>query len=144
IGIQPNAGPVAGGNAVTITGAGFGPDTTVTIGGVPLGNPTVSGATTITGTLPPAPGGVPAAVDVIATSSSGTATLARAFQYGTVISSVVPSHGPAAGGTFVTIRGGGFLAGTTVLVAGVPLANLQIVDPNTITGIVATAAGQAS
>src|SRR5205085_1608291 len=51
--ISPAAVPLAGG-AVTITGAGFIPGTTVKIGGAALLSPVVASTTTITGTAPAA------------------------------------------------------------------------------------------
>ncbi|HMA45998.1 MAG TPA: IPT/TIG domain-containing protein, partial [Frankiaceae bacterium] len=66
------------------------------------------------------------AVDVVVTNPGGqSATLAAAFTYVApaapppVLSSVLPSSGPAAGGTLVALSGAQFQAGATVTVGGV-------------------------
>jgi hypothetical protein len=50
------------------------------------------------------------------------------------INSINPSSGSTAGGTSVTVSGGGFVAGTTVTLGGSALANLVVVNANSITG----------
>lgn len=78
--ISPAAGPLDGGQAVTITGANFTmtSDTTVEIGGSPLTDVIVHNATTITGITPAGSAG-PA--DVIVTNSIGTNTLGAGYTY---------------------------------------------------------------
>lgn len=79
--ISPNAGPIAGSQAVTITGTNFttAADTTVaTVGGQPLTNVVVQNSTTITATTPPNTAGLKS---VTITNSIGTATLANAYNY---------------------------------------------------------------
>lgn len=77
--VTPNSGPVAGGTAVTITGAGFTMGTVITIGGVPLVNQNTNGVDqVITGETPPHAAGV---VDVVVTSPDGSYTLVGGFTY---------------------------------------------------------------
>lgn len=80
--IQPAAGPVGGGQAVTITGTNFttSAETTVTIGGQPATNVVVHNSTTITAVTPANTAG---AKDVTVTNSIGSATLAGGYQYAT-------------------------------------------------------------
>ena len=49
------------------------------------------------------------------------------------VATVSPDAGLSAGGTIVTIKGSGFLAGTTVLVDGAPARNVRVVDGTTLT-----------
>jgi hypothetical protein len=76
--ISPSAGPAKGGNAVTITGDGFTPDSAVTIGGSACTSVTVVSTTELTCVVP---AGVVGTVDVSVTTPGGTATLAGAYQY---------------------------------------------------------------
>jgi len=52
---------------------------------------------------------------------------------GFVLAEVVPSSGPASGGTSITITGAGFLDGATVAVGGVAATDVVIVGPGTAT-----------
>lgn len=78
--ITPNAGPLAGGQAVSISGTNFTTpaETTVTIGGVSATNIVVQNSTTITATTP---GNGAGATNVTVTNSIGTATLTGGYTY---------------------------------------------------------------
>lgn len=78
--IQPNAGTLAGGQSVTITGTNFttSAETSVTIGGQPVSNVVVQNSQTITGVTPPNTQGTK---DVTVTNSIGTATLTGGYFY---------------------------------------------------------------
>ncbi len=99
--VSPPAGPVSGGTVVTLTGTGFLPGATVTVGGAPATSVTVLTSTRITATTPPHAAG---SVAVVVTNGDGnSATLAGGFTFG--------------GGTGTAVRmmngcyiaGGGFL-----------------------------------
>jgi hypothetical protein len=76
--IAPVKGSSFGGTAITITGAGFGPTATVTVGGLAATNVAVVNSTTISATTPQhAIGGT----DVVVTTDGMTATLAGAFTF---------------------------------------------------------------
>jgi len=49
---------------------------------------------------------------------------------------VEPNWGTPAGGTWVTFRGQGFMAGTTAAVGGVPVTELTVADDRTLQGVV--------
>ena len=49
------------------------------------------------------------------------------------INTITPNSGPTAGGTSVTISGGGFVAGATVSLGGTPATNVNVTNANTIT-----------
>ena len=120
--VTPNSGPTAGGTAVTVNGTGFGPGTSVTIGGLLAtavgGSPTTLDVTT--------PAHAPGAVSVVVTNPDGqTVTLTDGFTYtapaaAPTITTVSPNSGPTAGGTSVTVNGTGFSLGTTVTFDGIP------------------------
>ena len=116
--LTPNSGAAAGGDTVTVTGTGFIPgDTTVTIGGVSV-PATVVSSTSLTFVTPPHTDGQ---VGVTVTTGSGTTAPALPFTYGPPHAlTLAPDHGPAAGGTPVTITGSGFVGGhTSVTIGGV-------------------------
>ena len=50
-----------------------------------------------------------------------------------VVTVVTPNHGPAAGGTLVTIGGSNFKASATVSFGGVPAASVTVVSTSQIT-----------
>ena len=114
-GISPLAGPVAGGNTVTINGAGFESGsafttTQVSVDGTPVtttcgSSPcfTVVSASQITVEVPPDSGGT---VPITVTTVGGTSAAAQ-YAYAPVptVTGVSPSAGPLSGGTPVTITG---------------------------------------
>jgi hypothetical protein len=76
--ITPNRGSTAGGETVTIQGANFHAQTTVTIGGAPLQNQTFTPARFIFGTTPPH---APGTVDVVVSNPDETVTIPGGFTY---------------------------------------------------------------
>lgn len=74
----PSSGPTAGGTAVTITGTNLSSTTSVTFGGTAATSFTVSSATQVTATTPAHSAG---AVDVVVTTSGGSATSTGGFAY---------------------------------------------------------------
>ncbi|MHC4942090.1 MAG: IPT/TIG domain-containing protein [Planctomycetota bacterium] len=134
--VTPTDGPVAGGTAVTISGAGFttSPDTTVTFGGTAATGVMVLNSTTITCTTPAHAAG---AVGVTVTNSNGSDTLPNAFTYHNPpsLASVSPDNGPPSGGTAVTLTGSDFtgVGSTTVTFDGVSATGVVVVNTTTIT-----------
>ena len=116
-GLSPDAGSLAGGTLVTITGTNFTGAKTVDFGpNNPATAMTVVNATTITAYSPA--GTVAGAVDVTVTAAGGTSSTSAADQFAYVaapmLTSLSPTSGPAAGGTTVTITGTGFAGATAV------------------------------
>ncbi|MGD0748262.1 MAG: IPT/TIG domain-containing protein [Acidimicrobiales bacterium] len=128
--VTPAAGPLAGGESITITGSGFaGPGLSLTsvqfaaAGGTNLDgvNPVVVSDTEITVTTPDATaaadGGhsVPTTVTAVFANGSSTVDTITAgsgdndYQFGVpVVDSISPVAGPLAGGNELTITGSGF------------------------------------
>ena len=78
--LSPNAGPVSGAGAITITGGGFGNVTTVTFGAVGPGQIVAQSATSIT-VVPPNAASAQC-VDVTVTNPQGTSAQSVADRYG--------------------------------------------------------------
>ncbi|WP_433289054.1 IPT/TIG domain-containing protein [Pseudonocardia sp. CA-142604] len=75
--IDPVSGPTAGGTGVTITGTGLTTTNSVTFGGTPASFVVIS-ATEVSATTP---AGAAGAVDVVVTTTGGSATLEDGFTY---------------------------------------------------------------
>jgi hypothetical protein len=87
--ILPSSGSTGGGTVVTITGAGFLPGATVTVGGTAGTNVTVSSSTSITATTPAHAAGL---VNVMVTNTDGqSGTLVNGYNYAS--SESVPQFG---------------------------------------------------
>ena len=77
--VAPVSGPTAGGTSIAITGTGFSPGATVTVGGVPATSVQVQSATLINAITPQHTAG---AVSVLVTNSDGGAgTLLNGYSY---------------------------------------------------------------
>jgi hypothetical protein len=121
--ILPTSGATRGGTHVVLSGTfscvtcDGGGEVGIAVGGVPLTSvgcaaDTLSGITGVH---------VAGVVDVVVTNPDGqTVTLPGAYTYvdAPTVTSIVPDHGPDAGGTAVTITGTGFQAGATVMATG--------------------------
>ncbi|MCU0722747.1 MAG: IPT/TIG domain-containing protein [Planctomycetes bacterium] len=67
------------------------------------------------------------------TPTDGVETAAEEVGIAPAVASVSPASGPRGGGTALTIRGSGFMAGATVRVGGAWALRLRIVDSTTLT-----------
>ena len=138
-GVTPAIGATSGGLGVTITGTGFTAGATVSIGGAAATAVAAASATSITATTPPHAAG---SADVVVTNPDGqSGRLAGAFNYETPVSAppavtaIGPSSGPAAGGTSVTVSGGGFAPGATVSFGTTPAGAVSVASATTITAM---------
>jgi hypothetical protein len=129
--VNPNHGPPAGGNLVTITGTGLIGTTEVDFGSF-AATPNANTPTTVSVNAPP---GVPGTVHVtvIAGGVRSAATDSDLYTYHPAISGLVPSHGPATGGNQVTLVGVGFSGVPTVLFGTRSAADVHQLGPTTIT-----------
>ena len=136
-GVVNGAGPVAGGNSVTITGTGFVPGATASFGTVAATDVTVTSATTLTATVPAATG--VSTVDVTVTTPStdgGTSptSVDDLYTYGApVVGSISPNTGPADTATPVTITGNYFSPGDTVDFGATPATNVVVWGSTVVT-----------
>ena len=131
--ISPNQGTVFGGTLVTIGGSGFKDGAVITFDALPASGVIVASDSAITSQTPPHSAGL---VNVKVSNPDGqSATRNSGFRYveGPAINTVFPQSGPAAGGTAVTISGGGFQSGATVAFDGLPSTNVVFVDAMTVT-----------
>jgi hypothetical protein len=132
----PAAGPLAGGNLITINGTDFinaPADPTVTINGGACTGLTYVGATQVTCNAPP---NVAGTYDVVLTNpdnQTGTGSALYTYQAAPTITSISPVGGDTAGGTPITITGSGFLAGATVDLGGSACGTVVVVNATTIT-----------
>jgi IPT/TIG domain len=111
-GVSPRQGPVGGATTVTITGSGFTGAGAVTFGSTAAASFTVDSPTKITALSPGHTAGV---VDVTVSASGGTSAVSSKdhFKFTPTVTKVNPSSGPVAGGASVTVKGTGFVPGTT-------------------------------
>jgi len=132
--LQPRSGPYVGGTPITLVGSGFSnANARVQFGGAPAANLVVLDDTTLTCTAPA--GTLGEHVTVTVTTKHGTAALLNGYEYTSLrpnLESLAPDHGPAAGGTSITLLGSGFQAEgagvTTVTFAGVPATAVAVLD----------------
>lgn len=146
--INPATSPEAGGVALTITGTGFVQGATVVFNSVQGAATTsasavnciVASGTTINCLSPSFT--TAGTTTVVVTNVDGSAA-ALPFTYtastpfttaGT--GSIEENGGSTNGGSFVTITGSDFAAGATVRIGGVPAYKVQVVDSQTIQGLV--------
>ncbi len=131
-GIDPTAGPAAGGTPVTITGTNLPDNPLVEFGGTPATNVDRENATTIWAWTPAHDAGT---VDVSVSGGGYSAVLSDGFTYVAppAVNAVTPSFGPVAGGTTVTITGAGFAETPTVTFEGQVAADVTFVDEHTLT-----------
>lgn len=130
--VTPATSPVAGNQAITITGTGFLSGATVRIGGSSCTSVVVVSLTSITCITPARTAGV---YDLTVTNSDtqvGTLTAGFTYQGVPVVSGVSPALGAVGGGQIVTITGSGFIAGATVLIGSTSCA-VSAVSSSSIT-----------
>ncbi len=133
-GLSPGSGPKAGGTTVTITGTHLEEASKVTFGSDEATSFTVDSPTSITAVSPPGEG----TVAVTVTSPSGTSSAGGAgdqFTYGPAVSAIEPDHGPASGGSTVTITGVNLGEASAVTFGTTPAASFTPVSPTSITAV---------
>ena len=150
--VSPGTGPAAGGNTVTLTGAGFTGATEVDFGGYAgyngMSNTHVGGASAPSFTVlndnqltAVAPPGVVTGfgVSVYVTtasggSSDGTGNGGYEYVPAPTVTGVNPSFGPAVGGTTVDVNGTSFLGGVSAVdFGGTPATNIAVVSDTELT-----------
>lgn len=143
--LSPNAGPVKGGNTITVTGKGFLPIRGADI--AEIGSRKVAAtcgtATTCRIRMPAHSSGTAAIRIDVEDLATSKATSHSRYQYAPApsLSALSPGHGTARGGTRVTIRGHNFI-GRLVVHFGKKLA--RIVSHSSTKIIVVAPAGKGS
>ncbi len=135
--VVPNAGPTAGGTAVTITGANLSGTTAVAFGGGAGTGVTNVSSTEVTATSPAGNAGT---ADVQVTTAGGTSVPdpQDVFTYEAVpqVLGVSPSSGSTNGGATVTIYGQGFVSGATSVAFGAtPATSVTFVSSSELTAV---------
>ncbi|MBC7538266.1 MAG: IPT/TIG domain-containing protein, partial [Bacteriovorax sp.] len=131
--VAANAGALAGGSVVTISGSGFLAGAMASFGGSLCTALTVVNPTTITCTTAAHAAGL---INVVVTNTDtqfGTGLSTFTYQAAPTVTSVAPTSGFAIGSTAVTITGSGFIAGATASFGGSLCTVLTVVNPTTIT-----------
>jgi hypothetical protein len=127
--IDPAAGPAQGGTPIIITGSGFSQGATAILGDHIAVDVKVTDDNTILAVTPP---GAPGYANVSVNAAEGFATLVGAFFYFEPprIQQIVPSAGPAAGGSVVLITMDGAHPEAEVYFGDVPADKVSFVDWN--------------
>ncbi|CAL5870341.1 uncharacterized protein PFLUO_LOCUS4577 [Penicillium psychrofluorescens] len=136
--VNPNSGPVAGGNTVTIIGLGFLNVTAVTFGSTPATSFTVAFFDkAINAVVPPGPSGG-GTVSVRVTGPGGISNpLPYTYnQAAPVVSTINPTGGPVAGGNIVAITGSGFMNVIAVTFGSTPATSFTVVSSTVINAVV--------
>jgi hypothetical protein len=133
--LSPAAGPVGGGNTVTINGTNFiSGATTVAFGAQAGTGVAFVNSSRITATAPAGTDG--STVDVTVTTPAGTSavsTLGTKYSYGApTVTALSPASGPTAGQNIVIITGTGF-TGVTAVKFGTTAAVRTVNSPTQIT-----------
>jgi plastocyanin len=134
--IAPSTGSTAGGTSVTITGANFASNATVTFGSVAAASTTVTSSTSIVAITPAS--ATTGAVPVVVRNGDGQSVSFSSFTYtlpAPSINSVSPATGSTSGGTTFTIAGSGFVTGATVTVGGRAAGEIKVSNGTTITAL---------
>lgn len=136
LGVSPSHGPVSGGDIVTLTAYGLTDpaDTVVLFDGALQAEVLTVDPATFSAVVKTPPGAAPGLVSVALSNSNGLSSLEAGYLYEAVVTidSVVPSLGPIAGGTAVTISGSGFAPGAEVRVGALPALSTTVLDSQTI------------
>ncbi|WP_216673652.1 IPT/TIG domain-containing protein, partial [Pyxidicoccus fallax] len=133
--INPGRGPSSGGTRVTLTGSHFAPGATVLLGGASATEVTWASSTSLTATTSARAAGT---VDVVVRNPDGQqATRAGAYTYepspAPTLAAINPGHGPATGGTRVTLTGTHFAPGAQVLLGGVAATAVDVSSATSLT-----------
>ena len=125
--VTPVEGLISGGQAMTVTGEQFTPQTRILVGGRQLIDQVFVDPSTITGRVPSRRKGWHGSVDVVASDGFEQRTLVDAFRYhdNVEITWMSPNSGGREGGTFLSLYGTGLGADTVVRIGGVVAEMVQ-------------------
>ena len=137
--VRPGAGPAAGGTRLLITGNGFTPGASVTVGTAAATGLIVVNSTQIIATTPAGTSGD--ATVTVTNPAGGSANMPSGFRYAgastpataPALSSVFPTSSSTAGGAAISVFGVNLSGGATILFGGVPSPSVQWNGPSSIT-----------
>ncbi|STX88261.1 IPT/TIG domain-containing protein [Legionella feeleii] len=134
--ISPTTGTTNGGTPFTVDGTGLTNLTSLTFDGLPATNISVIDDTMVSGLTPAHAAG---AVDVVATTPGGQATLTNGYTYQApilpVITAINPTSGTTSGNTFVTLTGTGLSGTTSVTFDGLPATSINVISVTMVTAV---------
>ncbi|WP_431952356.1 IPT/TIG domain-containing protein [Actinacidiphila sp. bgisy167] len=131
-GLSDVAGPLAGGNTITLNGTGLSTATSVSFGGV-TATPTVISDSQITAVVPAGAAAGPVGVSV--TTAGGTNNgLSYTYVDAPTVTALVPTSGPTSGGTAVTLTGTELDSTESVTFGGTP-APFSVIDSTTLSAV---------
>jgi hypothetical protein len=123
--LSTTSGTINGGRSITITGSGFTFIEGVSFDQSPCTGMTVVSPTIITCTLPAHAAGT-VTVKVYGLANRSATTSYSYIYVSPIISSLSPSAGKLAGGTYLTINGNGFFTGATITVGGTNCGSVTV------------------
>lgn len=135
-------GPTSGGTLLTITGTSFNAGATVTVGGNPCTDVSITGGSQLTCTAPAGSLGAKEVVVTNPTSTPGYGTFTYINPTPTV-TAITPSSGAAAGGNTVTITGTGFVDGATVSLGGSSCTSVSVLSATSLSCVAPAGSGGA-
>ncbi|MGK8524416.1 IPT/TIG domain-containing protein [Nocardia asteroides] len=131
--VVPTSGPTTGGNTVTLTGADLTGATAVRFGARSAVSFTVVSSSQISAV---APAGLTGPVAVTVITPGGTSNgVTYTYVATPTLASVVPTSGPAAGGTAVVLTGTGFTGATAVRFGTTPAPSFTVVSDSQISAV---------
>jgi alpha-tubulin suppressor-like RCC1 family protein len=138
-GIQPMAGPEAGGTRVTITGNNFTGVTAVDFGSSPATGVEIESDHIIRAIAPPGTG----TADVTVTGPGGTSPTSTNdhFYYGPTVTKVEPARGVERGGDLVTITGFNLSGATAVKFGSASTESFTVASQTEITAVAPPGSG---
>lgn len=132
--VVPSAVDVGGGEVVTIVGEGFNAGITgITVGGTAATDVIVTDDRRLQARVPAGPAG---AADVVVTfADASTASLPAGVRYVARlrVESVAPAAADAVAGGSITVSGTGFVDGVSVVIGGIPCADVVVTNSTTLT-----------
>ncbi|MFM8269542.1 MAG: IPT/TIG domain-containing protein, partial [Pseudomonadota bacterium] len=128
--IFPTAGPLAGGNTLTVNGAGFLPGAVIRIQGVDCPRSIRVSENQMTCILPPKEAGAYHVAVLNRDAQKAVLRFAYTYQAAPSVSSISPAIGQISEGETLTIKGTGFLAGASVVIGTKSCTNV-LVDMST-------------
>ncbi|GGN37318.1 hypothetical protein GCM10012285_11980 [Streptomyces kronopolitis] len=128
--ISPTAGPLGGGNTVTLNGTNLSGATSVKFGN----NPATVLSNTASQLVVSAPTGAPSTVNVTVTTTGGTSNpLPYLYLAAPTVNDLSTHLGPATGGNTVSVFGSDLLLASAVSFGGNPATGLTVVSDSRLT-----------